>query len=134
LPVWQKFLWADTGRRLKKTRKLLLMCAYPEGFLMKIDILYFEGCPNHLPTLERINEILREEGSDAEVRVVLVPDALTAQTVKFLGSPTVRVNNIDIEPAALDRQDFGLMCRRYSGGIPSHELIRTAVRSAAKWK
>lgn len=97
---------------------------------MKIDVLYFEDCPNHLPTLERINEILSEEGCEVEVTEVLVPDARTAQSAKFLGSPTVRVNGIDIEPAALDRQDFGLMCRRYSGGIPSHELIRTAVRSA----
>ena len=97
---------------------------------MKIDVLYFEDCPNHLPTLERINEILSEEGCYMEVTEVLVPDARTAQGVKFLGSPTVRVNDIDIEPSALDREDFGLMCRRYSGGIPSHELIRAAVRSA----
>lgn len=99
---------------------------------MSVDLLYFEDCPNHLPTLERINEVLREEGCDAEVREIPVPDVLTAQSEKFLGSPTVRVNHIDIEPSALDRQDFGLMCRRYAGGIPSHELIRTAVLSALK--
>jgi hypothetical protein len=97
---------------------------------ISVDVLYFEDCPNHLPTLERINEIVREEECDADVREVLVPDTLTAQSTKFLGSPTVRVNDIDIEPSALDREDFGLMCRRYAGGIPSHELIRTAIRSA----
>jgi len=97
---------------------------------MSVDVLYFEDCPNHLPTLERIHEILREEGCDAEVREVLVTDVPTAQSVRFLGSPTIRVNDIDIEPSASERQDFGLMCRRYAGGIPSHELIRTAVRSA----
>jgi hypothetical protein len=99
---------------------------------MKIDVLYVESCPNHLPTLERINEVLSEEGCNAEVTEVLVADVRTAQRVKFLGSPTVHVNGIDIEPTASRRQDFGLMCRRYSGGIPSHELIRTAVRSASK--
>jgi hypothetical protein len=41
------------------------------------------------------------------------------------------VNGIDIEPAAKDRVEFGLMCRRYAGGVPSHELIRAAVRSAS---
>ena len=98
---------------------------------MQIEILYFEDCPNHLPTVERINAVLREEGCRADVREVLVPDVSTAQRVNFLGSPTVRVNGIDIEPAAKDRKDFGLMCRRYAGGVPSHELIRAAVRSAS---
>ena len=98
---------------------------------MQIDVLYFDECPNHLPTVERINAVLREEGCSAEVREVLVPTAEAAQQAKFLGSPTVRVNGIDIEPTALDRKDFGLMCRRYLGGVPSDELIRTAIRSAS---
>ncbi|MGA2891153.1 MAG: hypothetical protein ABSE51_24370 [Terracidiphilus sp.] len=98
---------------------------------MQIEVLYCEDCPNHLPTVERINAVLREEGCSADVREVLVPDVSTAKRVNFLGSPTVRVNGIDIEPAAKDRSDFGLMCRRYSGGVPSHELIRAAVRSAS---
>jgi hypothetical protein len=98
---------------------------------MQIEVFYFEDCPNHSPTVERINTVLREEGCSAEVREVLVPDVTTAQRVNFLGSPTVRVNGIDIEPAARDRRDFGLMCRRYAGGVPSHELIRAAVRSAS---
>lgn len=98
---------------------------------MQIDVLYFEDCPNHLPTLERIKSILCEEGCNAEVREVLVPDVETAHRVSFLGSPTVRVNGIDIEPAVDDRKEFGLMCRRYTGGVPSHELIRAAIRSAS---
>jgi len=98
---------------------------------MQIEVLYFEDCPNHLPTVERINAVLREEDCRADVREVLVPDVSTAERVKFLGSPTVRVNGIDIEPAAKDRRDFGLMCRCYAGGAPSQELIRAAVRSAS---
>ncbi len=60
-----------------------------------------------------------------------MPDVSTAERVKFLGSPTIRVNGIDIEPTARDRRDFGVMCRRYAGGAPSHELIRAAVQSAS---
>ncbi len=97
---------------------------------MKVEVLYFEGCPNHLPALARIKDILQEEGCGSEVREILVPDVQAAQNTKFLGSPTIRVNGTDIEPTARQRKDFGLMCRRYSGGLPSHELIRTAVRSA----
>jgi hypothetical protein len=98
---------------------------------IEIDVLYFEDCPNHQPTVERIKSVLHEEGCEAEVREVLVPDVETAQRVNFLGSPTVRVKGIDIEPAAHNRSDFGLMCRRYTGGVPSRELIRTAIRSAS---
>lgn len=98
---------------------------------IQIEVLYFEDCPNHLPTLERINAVLREEGCRADMREVLVADVSTAKRVKFLGSPTVRVNGIDIEASAGDRRDFGLMCRRYAGGVPSLELIRAAVRSAS---
>jgi hypothetical protein len=99
---------------------------------MQIEVLYFEDCPHHLPTVERINAVLREEGCRADVREVPVPDVSTAERVNFLGSPTVRVNGIDIEPAAKDRRDFGLMCRRYAGGAPSHELILAALRTASK--
>jgi hypothetical protein len=98
---------------------------------LQIDVLYFENCPNHLPTVDRINSILREEGCRAEVKEVLVPDMETAQRENFLGSPTVRVNGMDIEPSAQHRKDFGLMCRRYTGGVPTDELIRAAIRSAS---
>jgi hypothetical protein len=97
---------------------------------MKVEFLYLAGCPNHVPALERIKEILQEESCGAEVREILVPDVQAARRTKFLGSPTIRVNGIDIEPTARKRGDFGFMCRRYSGGLPSHELIRAAVRSA----
>ena len=109
----------------------LFMNKHPEVSQMKIEVLYFEGCPHHLTTLERIHQVLREEGCDAEVGEVLVPDVETARSVNFLGSPTVRVNGIDIDPTAKEQTDFGLMCRRYANGIPSHELIRDAVRSAS---
>jgi hypothetical protein len=106
------------------------MTVRPECSRIEIDILYFEDCPNHVPTMDRINAVVREEGCDARVREVLVPDVETARRVGFLGSPTIRVNGIDIEPDAVDTKDFGLMCRRYVGGVPSRELIRSAIRSA----
>ncbi len=102
---------------------------------MKVEMLYFQGCPNHRPTFERVKEILREEGVSADVEEVEVPDATAAQAVGFLGSPTIRINGLDIDPAARSASEFGLMCRTYteSGvrtGLPSRELIRRAVREA----
>ena len=74
--------------------------------------------------------VLREERRDVKVREVLVPDVQTARRVGFLKSPTVRVNRIDIEPAAGDTKDFRFMRRRYAGVVPSRDLIRSAIRSA----
>jgi hypothetical protein len=65
--------------------------------MMRIEILYFEGCPNVRPTLERLNRILAGTGIDATVDSTAVDHYEAAQTFRFLGSPTVRINGVDIE-------------------------------------
>ena len=34
---------------------------------MEIEVLYFDGCPNHSLAVERINEVLKEERISASV-------------------------------------------------------------------
>ena len=34
---------------------------------MTIEVLYFEGCPNHRPTVDRVREILARLELDEEV-------------------------------------------------------------------
>lgn len=102
---------------------------------MKIEVLYFSGCPNHAPAVDRVKEALRAECVSGEIVETEVPDAETAQRLRFLGSPSIRVNGLDIEPPARSRTEFGMMCRTYAdgschNGLPSHELIRSALREA----
>ena len=97
---------------------------------MKIEILYFEGCPNHLPAAARVRAILQQDGIQAEVAEVEIATEQAAREAAFPGSPTIRVNGIDIEPAARNRQSAGLACRCYPGGIPDEEMIRAAIREA----
>ena len=102
---------------------------------MKVEILYFSGCPNHAPAIDRVREVLAEEGRPAEMVEVEVKDAATAERVGFLGSPTIRINGEDVEHAARTARGFGLMCRTYidggqRAGVPPRELIRAAVREA----
>ena len=59
---------------------------------MKVEILYFSGCPNHVPAVERVREVLAEEGTCADMIEVEVTDSATAQKVGFLGSPSIRVD------------------------------------------
>ncbi|MEW5975774.1 MAG: DUF2703 domain-containing protein [Acidobacteriota bacterium] len=102
---------------------------------MKVEVFYFEGCPNHQAAVQRVKEILREEGLAAEVIEVNVPDQKTATRLGFLGSPTIRVNGLDVEPSARSCRDAGMTCRTYVEhgrrvGLPSRNLVRTALKQA----
>ena len=63
-----------------------------------VEILYFDGCPNHKPALALVERVSRELGIKPEVRLVNVPDQATAVRLRFLGSPTVRVGGTDVDP------------------------------------
>jgi hypothetical protein len=102
---------------------------------MRIEILYFDECPNRAPAVERIREALRLELSTAEIIEVNVQDAAAARSCRFVGSPTVRIDRNDIETTARTSKDFGMFCRTYSDkgkrvGIPPLDLIRSAMREA----
>ena len=97
---------------------------------MKVEVFYFEGCPNHKPAVGRVRSVMKEQGIVANLAEVEVPDAEAAKAVGFLGSPTIRVNGLDIDPASRAATETGLACRCYAGGIPSEDMIRAALREA----
>ena len=103
---------------------------------MKIEVLYFDGCPHRQPAVDRVREVLREEGITGEVSEVHIPGDTAARSAAFLGSPSIRINGLDVEPAARSSREFGMMCRTYLDaskrvGLPSRELIRSALREAS---
>jgi hypothetical protein len=100
---------------------------------MTIEIFYFPACPNYLPAVEHVQEALQEEHASAEIKHVQVLNAATATATGFLGSPTIRINGIDIEPSARSGGNVGMCCRTYAGGssragAPSVGLVRDAIR------
>lgn len=96
-----------------------------------IEILYFDGCPNLEPTIALTREVLRELGIGVELREVAVETADDAEALRFVGSPSIRVNGLDIEPAARVDTDFALSCRTYgNSGVPPKELLIKALRKA----
>ena len=102
---------------------------------MRIEVLYFPGCPNHVPAVDCVRAVLAQEDTLAEMVEIAVKDVATAQLTRFLGSPTVRVDGQDVEPAARVERAFGLSCRTYiyggrRAGVPPLEWIRAAVREA----
>ena len=99
---------------------------------MKIEVLYVPNCPNHALAVERLREILAGESLEAHLSEVLVSSAAMAHSLRFPGSPTIRINGHDIEPQDEMTGPFGLMCRLYTNGngAPSHQSLRDAIRRA----
>ena len=100
---------------------------------MRVEILYFEGCPNHEPLHARVPALLHAAGLAADVVSRRVESEEEARRLRFLGSPTVRVDGRDVEPEAATRSDYGLTCRVYRSvegvsGQPSDHLIVAAAR------
>jgi hypothetical protein len=102
---------------------------------VKIEVLYFDGCPNHEAVLPRLRKVLDHAGVDEEIRLRRVESPEAAERDQFLGSPTIRVDGRDVEPGAADRSDFGLKCRLYRTeagltGLPAEQWIVDAVGCA----
>ena len=95
-----------------------------------IEVLYFEGCPNLEPTVALVRDVAAELGIAAEIREVEIRDAAHAKRLLFLGSPTVRVNGVDIDPEAVARTGFAFGCRLWGeSGVPPRELMLSAVQA-----
>ena len=102
-----------------------------------VEVLVLDGCPNIDVTLERARAAVASANVSAEVRLVHVESNEEAKHLRFLGSPTVRVDGADIDPTAQGRDDFGLQCRVYSVsgrlvGAPPSEWISSALQDEAR--
>ena len=101
----------------------------------RVEILYFEGCPNHEGARALVERVAAELEIEPDLELVEVPDAGAAVALCFLGSPTVRVGGRDVEPGAEERGDFVFACRVYPtergfSGQPDAGWIREALRAA----
>jgi hypothetical protein len=103
---------------------------------MRIELLYFDGCPSHEAFLPRLQALLANAGLDVVVEQRRVESHEAAQSEQFLGSPTLRVDGVDVDPSAGDRNDHGLKCRLYPTdeglrGAPPDAWVLDALRRAA---
>jgi len=99
---------------------------------MKIDLLYFDGCPSWQSGLENLKAALQAEGLEADIRLVRVEDDTEAARLKFLGSPSFQVDGLDLWTE--ERERYNLSCRIYNTsqgmrGAPTMEMLREKVRT-----
>ena len=98
---------------------------------MRVEVLYFKGCPTYLEAEEALREVLSEEGIGAEVELVAVDTDEEARRLRFPGSPTIRVDGKDLFPVP-ERTEYALGCRMYATpeglrGAPTAEMLKEAL-------
>ena len=84
--------------------------------LVEVELLYLEGCPSYEAFLPRLRVLLSQAEVDVAVQRRCVESDAAARSDRFLGSPTLRVDGVDVDPGAGDRVDFGVKCRLYPAG------------------
>ena len=79
----------------------------------RVELLWFADCPNHEAARESVRAILDEVAPEAEFTDLDASDPTLAARLHFPGSPTVRVNGVDVEPGFADPGDYTPRCRLY---------------------
>lgn len=76
---------------------------------MKVELLYFDDCPNWKVAAERLDDVAGGRGVTVERRQVTTPEE--AEAARFRGSPTILIDGED--PFSSGDEPFGLACRMY---------------------
>lgn len=100
-----------------------------------IELLWFDDCPNHAAAREMLIELATIHAPGAVIRMIDATDPVTAARLRFPGSPTIRVDGVDIDPSYVDPGDYTPRCRLYRTadglrGLPEPEWIVAALRRA----
>jgi hypothetical protein len=98
---------------------------------MKIEILYFDGCPTYLEAEKALRKVLAREGAGGEFELVAVGSDEEAQRLRFPGSPTIRADGEDLFPVP-ERAEYALGCRMYATpeglkGSPTTGMLKEAL-------
>ena len=104
---------------------------------MRVEFLFWSGCPSHPSALADLRDAMAQEGFDPE-RVIVTQMATDEQAANagFVGSPTIRIDGRDVQPTG--DEPTGLTCRvyrrrdgRYSPN-PDPADLRDALRAASR--
>ena len=103
----------------------------------RVELLWWRECPSWERALELLRAAMEQAGFDPhsiEVREVHTVEA--AGRERFVGSPTIRVDGLDVQ-APVEGEPTGLACRVYrrrdgrSSPLPDPDDLQDALRAAA---
>jgi hypothetical protein len=108
---------------------------------MRVELLYTDADPNYMTARQRLVEVLTEDAFETPIQMIAVNTDEDAELLAFPGSPTIRIDEVDIHPSGVG--ELGLGPRGYpsdddldgplSQPIPGKRLIRRAVERARGW-
>ena len=99
----------------------------------KIEFLFWEDCPSHPGAYRLLQEVMGELGLETPIERIEVLTDDDARRLSFPGSPTIRVDGSDIDPAGAAQMGTALTCRIYRledgriSPLPSKAMIRQAL-------
>ena len=99
---------------------------------MRIEFLFWRGCPSHPEARELLDELLASCGIEADVVEREVFSDEEARELAFPGSPTIRVDGRDVDPEGASARS-SLTCRIYHlpdgrvSPVPSREQLEEAI-------
>ncbi len=96
---------------------------------MKIQLLYFQGCPNLEPARAALRDALAAERIDAPVDEIDVEAPDAPDWARGWGSPTILIDDQEVTGAT---RSTGAACRLYKGGAPAVDLIRARIAVARR--
>lgn len=94
---------------------------------MRIDLVYFEGCPHVASVRERLEDALASLALSVPWHEWDTGGAATPTNLRAYASPTVLVNGVDVEEKTPTN---GAGCA--VGGGPSLEVLRAAIAHQAR--
>lgn len=103
---------------------------------MRVQLLYYLECPSHERALELIQQALAEEGRHAEIEIIRIDTQEQAQAHQFIGSPTIRINGVEIQPQP--DLPYRLTCRTFIhedgrlSPLPSLTMLKEAIRQSTQ--
>jgi hypothetical protein len=106
------------------------------GGKIRVEVLAREDCPNRGMAVLVVERAVERSGVDVELKVVEVRSEAQAKRRRFLGSPSVLVDGVDVEPCTAERTDYSLGLRVYRcghgiQGWPEEAWIRSALLMSA---
>lgn len=98
---------------------------------LRVELLYTLSCPHHERARADLQRILGEYAIETPIQLVPVERIEDAEFLAFAGSPTIRIDGVDLVPPAGDEPP-GLGCRAYRqpDGSISWTVPEQSVRAA----
>jgi hypothetical protein len=103
---------------------------------MRVELLYVEDDPASMAARQNLVEVLTEDAFETTIQMIVVHGPDDAAFLDFRGSPTIRIDGVDIHPESAAQ--VGLQPRTYPGpdgpsSVPDKAIIRRAVERARGW-